>query len=646
VVAAWLRLTHLWGDLPANSDPDEPYYFLWAQAVRETGYPNVENGTGYPPGLLYLLAGEQLIVNILQGQRVTASVDYFVIARAVNGLLGVVCVSLMALLGKQVGKSRLVGAASAIITAGWPLLVNESRRGGASAPWVLFTLATFVLLNRTHHRENILLLYAALATGVASFLFKYQTITLLPLPFAYATIYFRSNLRRLASHTAVWSIGLALIFYWLVFDYRILEVVNTPNSPTRTIAQDGRIIGFQSLDVNWAIITKAPDQGWYLWGALIAAILAGVSVAYRASRIWIDSRSVACILTFGTSYFLLMSLFAPYPRFVLYWLPVIATFHALAPAGLYGSLRLLGSAIAYFGIGRLTRIAQLIPLIVLVATCATVIVEQWKSWDWTYHHIWAKPYTVNLLNSWFSSNVPQGGRVVSEANKILLQYVYAPDIVHVNVVDSIFNESVEDYRRRGYEYLIWNSMRSHSTDSIVELDARLDELTNQGAREALRLNGANYTGPAIVVFTIDPLPTNEIYVWFTPAISFRGYDLNADTFKPGDELQLMLYWESAEKTEANYIVFAHVLDSKTGKLLVGKDGPPDYGNTPTPKWQGDMQFIRDQRILTIPADAAPGAYTLRIGMYEAATQSRVQILDLNYQPTGDVLVLQEITVEK
>ena len=59
-----------------------------------------------------------------------------------------------------------------------------------------------------------------------------------------------------------------------------------------------------------------------------------------------------------------------------------------------------------------------------------------------------------------------------------------------------------------------------------------------------------------------------------------------------------------------------------------------------------MQFIRDQHILAIPADAAPGMYTLRIGMYEAATQSRVQILDLNYQPTGDLLVLQEINIEK
>ncbi|HLF02005.1 MAG TPA: hypothetical protein VI547_08510, partial [Anaerolineales bacterium] len=141
------------------------------------------------------------------------------------------------------------------------------------------------------------------------------------------------------------------------------------------------------------------------------------------------------------------------------------------------------------------------------------------------------------------------------------------------------------------------------------------------------------------------LQQHPLYAWFTPAISFRGYDLNGDTFKPGDTVELMLYWMSAEPIKANYIVFVHILDSQTDKLIAGQDGPPDYGNTPTYEWVGDMQFVRDQRIFTIPPDAPAGTYTLRIGMYDADTKARVEILDLQYQPIGDGLVLQELQIE-
>ena len=110
-------------------------------------------------------------------------------------------------------------------------------------------------------------------------------------------------------------------------------------------------------------------------------------------------------------------------------------------------------------------------------------------------------------------------------------------------------------------------------------------------------------------------------------------------------MNLTLYWESAEVVPNNYIIFVHILDLRTGVLVAGQDGPPDNGLTPTWKWLGDMQFIRDRRTLSIPADAEPGTYTLRIGMYDADTKARVTVLDLENQPIGDTLVLQEVKVE-
>jgi hypothetical protein len=108
----------------------------------------------------------------------------------------------------------------------------------------------------------------------------------------------------------------------------------------------------------------------------------------------------------------------------------------------------------------------------------------------------------------------------------------------------------------------------------------------------------------------------------------------------------MFYWMSAERVKANYIVFVHVMSAETGELLVGKDEPTDNGFHPTFTWGGDMQFIRDRHTLTIPANAKAGSYIVRFGMYDADTKARVKISTPKNETVGDLVVLQEIQVEK
>jgi len=59
-----------------------------------------------------------------------------------------------------------------------------------------------------------------------------------------------------------------------------------------------------------------------------------------------------------------------------------------------------------------------------------------------------------------------------------------------------------------------------------------------------------------------------------------------------------------------------------------------------------MQFIRDRHTLTIPANAKAGNYVMRFGMYDADTQARVQISTPKNEPVGDLVVLQEVRIEK
>lgn len=195
--------------------------------------------------------------------------------------------------------------------------------------------------------------------------------------------------------------------------------------------------------------------------------------------------------------------------------------------------------------------------------------------------------------------------------------------------------------------MIWTSLKSDRlTDNLNDLDAPERKTYLQQTEELLRITGDRYWGPDVVVYKLPLLQQHPLYLWFTPAISFRGYDLNKESFKPGNDLELMFYWMSAERAKANYIVFIHVMSVETGELLVGKDEPTDNGFHPTWTWGGDMQFIRDRHTLNIPTTAKAGSYIVRFGMYDADTKARIQVSTPKYESVGDMVTLQEIRIEK
>jgi hypothetical protein len=266
---------------------------------------------------------------------------------------------------------------------------------------------------------------------------------------------------------------------------------------------------------------------------------------------------------------------------------------------------------------------------------------------WQYGDDYRSPSSLAELGDWFIEHVPQGARVVVERSTPFNSYAGFPGrpIYHQYAVESLFDEDLSAYRERGYDYVVWSSKGFHDGPES-EANALADLPYFKDAVEVEKWLTPAYRSPNIVLFRLLPLQQHPLYAWFTSAISFRGYDLNAESFKPGTDITLTLYWMSAEVIPNNYIIFVHLIDPKTGTLLVGQDGPPDNGNTPTWKWQGDMQFIGDTRTLSIPADIAPGTYSLRVGMYDADTKARVDILDLQYRPIGNSLIIQNIEIQE
>ncbi|HEX7589238.1 MAG TPA: hypothetical protein VF478_13060, partial [Anaerolineae bacterium] len=77
-------------------------------------------------------------------------------------------------------------------------------------------------------------------------------------------------------------------------------------------------------------------------------------------------------------------------------------------------------------------------------------------------------------------------------------------------------------------------------------------------------------------------------------------------------VHLTLYWQGLAKTETDYTVFVHLLDSG-GNVVAQKDAPPLDGTYPTSIWDA-QEIVKEPYDLVIPAGAR-GPFSLEIGMY-------------------------------
>ncbi|PJF45719.1 MAG: hypothetical protein CUN48_17460 [Candidatus Thermofonsia Clade 3 bacterium] len=95
--------------------------------------------------------------------------------------------------------------------------------------------------------------------------------------------------------------------------------------------------------------------------------------------------------------------------------------------------------------------------------------------------------------------------------------------------------------------------------------------------------------------------------------------------KTGATLSLVLYWQAMTPIKDDYTVFTQLF-APDGRMVAQQDNPPVLGQAPTSAWRvGEM--VRDVYRLTIPADAAPGAYKLHIGLYNQAGRLPVTLAD-------------------
>ena len=145
------------------------------------------------------------------------------------------------------------------------------------------------------------------------------------------------------------------------------------------------------------------------------------------------------------------------------------------------------------------------------------------------------------------------------------------------------------------------------------------------------------------------LPAQEQVVYdLGESIQLLGFDLNGRDFRPGDSVELALYWYGRAPIPYGYASFVHI---SAGGPPVAQADKLNPAGRPTIEWTADG-YLHDPYRITLPADLPPGEYALLAGLYTCETRppgdcgngDRLPVTGPDGAPLGDAIPLATITV--
>lgn len=143
------------------------------------------------------------------------------------------------------------------------------------------------------------------------------------------------------------------------------------------------------------------------------------------------------------------------------------------------------------------------------------------------------------------------------------------------------------------------------------------------------------------VLTLDR-PATERLVNFGDQVFLLGYHPEVASARPGDTMDLSLFWKAQQPLAIDYQAFVHVFD-ESGTLVAQADklNPGEY---PTRRWPLD-KYVPDQYALALPPDLPPGQYTVSSGLWVQSEGWRLPVFDTAGQQIGDSAPLFSFRVD-
>jgi hypothetical protein len=142
-------------------------------------------------------------------------------------------------------------------------------------------------------------------------------------------------------------------------------------------------------------------------------------------------------------------------------------------------------------------------------------------------------------------------------------------------------------------------------------------------------------------------PAYEVGVEIGDLGVLAGYDLDLPEagLRPGSQFTVTLHIRADAPSSQSLTRFVHLASPALGMAAQG-DSQPDDGRNPTWSWISGETVV-DPVQLTVAADAPPGVYSLRVGLYDPETGIRVPLRDSAGAPLADdQVILTELRVKE
>jgi hypothetical protein len=162
---------------------------------------------------------------------------------------------------------------------------------------------------------------------------------------------------------------------------------------------------------------------------------------------------------------------------------------------------------------------------------------------------------------------------------------------------------------------------SDTPPGVYQLLAGMYELADDGTLEPLGQPAE--IGQVAVKADVQTVPGSFRHpagANFADQIELLGYD----AVQQGMALAVTLYWRCIQPPDANYTAFVHLLDA-SGNTIAQHDSQPQGGAYPTSVWDA-AEVVVDEHAVPLPSGLAPGAFRLRVGLYEPATGERLPVV--------------------
>jgi len=207
--------------------------------------------------------------------------------------------------------------------------------------------------------------------------------------------------------------------------------------------------------------------------------------------------------------------------------------------------------------------------------------------------------------------MPEGGQRVAGDTAVNVVLSKGSDkIIVPNVVGQTFataEATLAEHNLNALRQEIWSEQAS---DLVVEQEPQANTEAIPGTAVVLRISAGR---------------TLSIGATFADVAQLLTVEPDRSSLRPGETLQVTLRWRALRATDQRYFVFVHMV-SEEGVLTAQHDGEPANDTRPTTSWAAD-DIISDTHLLTLPAAAPTGTYTVRVGLYLPGFNQRLPVVD-------------------